>query len=128
MLDHMKLSSIGALLKGQMSSAEFKFEIFEEIGRYSSALKKPGGSVPINVEEDQDIIVRSKDVSVLCVLYVSGMLSSIEISYLADALQLSERVDFSDDDVGSYIDEMTDSEVNGVFTKERALEIMRHVV
>ena len=51
----------------------------------------------------------------------------VSLAYVADALQLSERVTVADEATAEYISEFTDPEVNGPFTRERAQAIVREL-
>ena len=60
---------------------------------------------------------------VLCRLFAEGQLTASELAYTADALELSERVEFAGPDIASDLAECTDPEINGPLTVARALEI-----
>ena len=124
----MKLSLLDALLKGKISSAEFKSTIAEEIRLYEAGTAKTGNSVPIQVNEDAEMVVTPQSVGVLCLLHVSDVLSISDLSYIADALLLSEKVMLSSEEFCGFISEMTDPEINGLFSKDRAFELIGHVV
>jgi hypothetical protein len=50
-------------------------------------------------------------------------LSAAELAYTADALQLSERVEFADPSIADDLAECTDPAINGPLTIARALQI-----
>ena len=124
----MKLSSVAALLNSQISAAQFSAEISDAIENYEQALQLRGGSVPIQLTEDTELFIAENHIGVLCLLFASDLLSVNELAYVADALELSEQVHFESDFVRSSISEMTDPEINGPFSKERAFELMAHAV
>ena len=90
-------------------------------------LAKRGSVMPVRVTEDADVEVSGREVDKLCNHFIAGHLDAMELAYVADALQLSERVTFVDDDISDYISEFTDPEVNGPFTLERAKAIVREI-
>ena len=51
-------------------------------------------------------------------------MSEYELSYLTDALLLSSRVYFSNEETKDLFELMTDPEINGDFTIERITELM----
>ena len=59
----------------------------------------------------------------MCRLFASGQLDQSELAYIADAMQLAERVEFADSWVADAIAEFTDPAINGIFTVGRALEL-----
>ena len=90
---------------------------------HSRALAKHGASAPVVVAEDMDMVLDRPGLSTLCRLFASGQLSAAELAYTADALQLAERVVFSDPSVTDDLAECTDPEINGPLSIDRALEI-----
>ena len=90
---------------------------------HSRGLAKIGGSAPVQVTEDADIIVDRAALGLLCRLFASGQISASELAYTADVLQLADRVDFVSQDIANDLAECTDPEINGPLTAARALEI-----
>jgi hypothetical protein len=119
----MKLSTLALLFSGQMSVEDFSAEIQGELAVHSRELAKLGGSAPVQVAEDADLIVDRASLGVLCRLFASGQLSASELAYTADVLQLSDRVDFASQDIATDLAECTDPEINGPLSVARALEI-----
>ena len=119
----MRLSSLANLLAGKLSAPEFSAEIAEELFVHTRGLQKLGGSAPIVVAEDTDIVLDRAGLSTLCRLFASGGLSAAELAYTADALQLSERVELADASIADDLAECTDPIINGPLTVARALEI-----
>ena len=119
----MRISSIANLLSGQLPAPRFSAEIAEELAVHSRALAKRGASAPVVVAEDMDMVLDRPGLSTLCRLFASGQLSAAELAYTADALQLAERVAFSDPSVADDLAECTDPEINGPLSVDRALEI-----
>ena len=103
-------------------------KIFDEfrgsVTSYNDALSIEGSSVDIVVTEDCDICIKRNDILMLCNLFISDKISNYELSYIADTTQLCESVDFDEEFVADIIAEFTDPEINGVFTKQRAEQIV----
>jgi hypothetical protein len=83
--------------------------------------------MPVRVTEDADLEVSAPEVVKLCNHFIAGLLDAVELAYVADALQLSDRVTVADETIAEYISEFTDPEVNGPFTRERAQAIVREI-
>ena len=118
----MKLSSLANLISGTTSAADYSAEIAAELAVHTRCLGR-GGSAPILVNEDIDLLLDRHGLSVLCRLFASGQLTAGELAYTADALQMSERVEYSGPDIADDLDVCTDPEINGPLTVARALEI-----
>ena len=119
----MKLSTLALLFSGDKSVEEFSAEIQGELAVHSRGLAKIGGSAPVQVTEDADIIVDRAALGLLCRLFASGQISASALAYTADVLQLADRVDFVSQDIANDLAECTDPEINGPLTAARALEI-----
>jgi len=122
----MKLSVLHQLLGRRLRVDEFRLLLEDDLRGYLERANVTGSVMPVRVEEDDDIIVSVDDVKTLCDLFVSGQLGAEELAYVADTMQLSERVSF-DEGVADRIAEMTDPEMNGPFTIKRAREILERV-
>jgi hypothetical protein len=120
---HMKLSELNGLLLSRMSVVAFAAAIAPDMVSYERGLAERGRSMPISVDEDQDLFVSPNHIAILCRLFDRGQLSLNQLSFIADALQLAERVEFTNESVADLVSELTDPEINGVFTKARAFEI-----
>ncbi len=117
----MNISTLKSYLKGSDKIQELKDAIKDEVNEYSELALKRGSSIPTIYVIDDDILeVTEYDIVKLCDSYVSENLSESEISYISDVLQLSSSVTIGNDNLKSYIFEMSDPAVNGPFTKERA--------
>lgn len=118
----MKLSDIYYLMK--LKKYSLNATVKEEIETYRSKLSKKGSSISIILNEDIDLKVSFQDVQKLCKMFVNNELSLIELSYISDALQLSERVIFDKEETKNLIEEMSDFDINGTFTINRAMKII----
>jgi hypothetical protein len=118
----MRLTSLANLISGAISAADYSAEIAAELAEHTQRLGR-GGSAPVFVTEDTDIVLDRAGLGVLCRLFASGQLTAGELAYTADALQMAERVEFSGPDIADDLDACTDPEINGPLTVAQALEI-----
>jgi hypothetical protein len=123
----MRLSQISQLLLGQLSAVEFRAANTSSFLEYKMLSGKRGTAIPIRVEEDVDLLVAPKHIAVACELLIGGHLHVEELAYVADVLQLSDRVTFFNEDIAEYIAEFTDPEINGPFKLERARAIVDEI-
>lgn len=119
----MKLTSLVNLLSGKLSPSDFSAEIAGELAEHTIGLQKLGGIAPVQITEDTDLLLDRAGLGVLCRLFAYGQLTAGELAYTADAMQLSERVEFTGPEIASDLAECTDLETNGPLTVARALEI-----
>jgi hypothetical protein len=118
----MRLSSFAKLINGSLSAADYSREIAEELAEHTQHLGR-GGSAPVRVTEDTDLVLDRAGLGALCRMFASGQLTAGELAYTADALQMAERVEFSGPDIADDLDSCTDPEINGPLTAAKALEI-----
>jgi hypothetical protein len=123
----VKLSDIANLLSDAAEPAAFRQANANDFEERRPLLDKRGSVMPVRVNEDADIEVSGREVARLCNHFIAGHLDAVELAYVADALQLSERVTFADEDTAEFISEFTDPEVNGPFTLERAKVLVREL-
>ena len=121
-LGRMKLSSLSNLIAGSISAGDYTAEIASELAEHTRHLGR-GGSAPVLVNEDTDLILDRRGLALLCRLFASGELTAGELAYTADALQMAERVEYSGPEIADHLDVCTDPEINGPMTVKRALEI-----
>lgn len=119
----MRLSSLTSLLSGNLSAADYSTEIAGELAQHTRGLQKRGGTAPVQVTEDSDLLLDGAGLGVLCRLFASGQPTANELAYAADVLQLSQRVELAGPEVAGALAECTDPEINGPLTVARALEI-----
>ena len=116
----MKISTLRNVLTGKSSVTDLKDEIKTELERYIKLSRKSGSSIPVRVQEDSDYIFDSSALIGLCNFFIRQELDGYELSYIADAIHLSERITYKDKRIATYITEMTDPEINGPYTVNRA--------
>ena len=120
----MRITEITDFLKSVMPLSLFKNIIANEVIEYKHQLQKKGSSVSIHIIEDSDINLVAYNIVFLCQLFLNEEMSEYELSYLTDALLLSSRVYFSNEETKDLFELMTDPEINGDFTIERITELM----
>jgi len=118
----MRLTSFVNLLSGAISAADYSAEIAVELAEHTRHLGH-GGSAPVLVTEDTDLVLNRAGLGVLCSLFASGQLTAGELAYKADALEMAERVEFAGPDIANDLAECTDPEINGPLSVARALQI-----
>ncbi len=125
----MNLSDISGLISGQLSPVSFRASNAEDFTERQKLLgsNRLGGIVPVRVDEDKDIELTWQGLTALCRFLINGALGTVELAYVADALQLADRVTYADDAIRDYLDELTDPEVNGLFTVARAEAMVREI-
>jgi hypothetical protein len=120
----VRLSRINELLAGDISPGELRLNAEPEFIQYTKLATKKGASMPVSVQEDAELLVSINEVRRLCQLFLEDQLAPTELAYIADILQLSEKVRFVGENIADLVAELTDPEVNGPFTKARAEEIV----
>ncbi|MGE4544028.1 MAG: hypothetical protein AB7D06_07965 [Pedobacter sp.] len=119
----MKLSSLVALLENRISSSEFRCSIASDVAEYLEKANTPGSVMPVRVTEDLEIALTIESIKGLCRLFINAQLKSEELAFIADALQLSDSVNF-DEGISEFLASMTDPEINGPFTVDDAKKIL----
>ena len=119
----MKLSSLAALLAGNLSATDFAAEIASEMAVLTRGIEEAGGVAPVLLTEDTDLVLDSAALSALRRLFADGRFTMCEVAYIADALQLSERVEFSGPEIAKNLAEFSAPEITGPLVVARALDI-----
>ncbi len=120
----MKLSNIKSVFLGNMSLDAFKSSMQDEMKEYILLKSKRRSSMPVYLIEDGALTIGEKELRVLCEAYLNKDLNEMELNYIADALLLSNKVEFEEDEIADRIGYLTDPEINGHLTDEIVLEIM----
>lgn len=109
----MKSSDLRNFLAGKISSAEFINTVSNEISNYTSLMKKAGSSIPLNLNEDVELMLSKKSIDRLLKEVQFGNLSNIHLAYICDCLTLAERVKYDTDNLQKILFDLADSEING---------------
>ena len=120
----MKLSSLSKLLREYLSPEDYLSEFVSEFSDYENKLGIKGSLITLDVTEDEEIVISLADIKKLCEFFIQNKLDNNHLCCIADALQLCDLVDFHKEEISDYVAELTDPEINGVFTKERAIVIV----
>lgn len=123
----MKISTLRDVLNRTVPVAILKKEIKTEIEAYSKLNKERGKAIQIKLQEDTDYILNTTALTTLCNLFVENILNSQELAYIADSIQLSDRIIYKDERISGFLFEMTDPEINGPFTINRAKTIINEI-
>lgn len=123
----MKLSQIRDYLAGVVSFEQLRETIKQEIAEYSLQLKMKGGSIPVNVIEDIQLSFGEKELLTLGNSFLDQDLAALEIGYIADALLLSNQVEFKNENVKEALEQLTDPEINGAITESSVREILHDI-
>ena len=114
----MTLSDLRSVLAGLTSFKDFRVKLFDEMKEYKSASHISGKSMPVYLIDNIDLLIGKNELKALCEAFLNDELSESEINYVADALLLSNRVSFVDEDISDRIGYLTDPEINGHLTKD----------
>jgi hypothetical protein len=120
----MKVSLLIKLTRNEIPVQDFLSELTTELSEYKRLIGKKGASIPIYVTGDTDFEFGVHELRALCKYFVDNKLSTEELSYLADAIDISSHIYVAEETIKEYVCEMTDPLINGVFTKERAVQIL----
>jgi hypothetical protein len=123
----MELSKLHDFLEGKLTASEFSKEIKNEVAEYKEALKILGKSSPIYLNEDIQIEIGKTELGKLCQVFLSKKLNEYEISYITDALLLSNNIIFESEQIEELLELLTDPEINGTLTNEKVEEILAQV-
>ena len=86
-----------------------------------------GGSIPICLIEDQPLVVTAANVRTLLRAYLAGELSVPVVGYVADALGLSECVEYAPVEVQDVLECTTDPAVNGPLDEAMARALLEQL-
>jgi len=117
----MKLSEFQSTVKEEMCFSDFFLKIKNEVDAYGELISwdKKGIRIPIYLEEDVDeFILTANDVKKLGQAFLNKQIGIYELSYLADALTLSEMISYENENSKEAIYSFTDPEINGEITFE----------
>jgi hypothetical protein len=106
-------------LNGQMDSSDFKIRIVDEVELFKKKLQIKGSSVPIiyngdNIETEISYVHLKR----LGEDFLNNKIDEYFISYIVDALSLSEYSQFESEELKDKFYALTDFEINGNLTKD----------
>ncbi|HLY68962.1 MAG TPA: hypothetical protein VKR53_04490 [Puia sp.] len=112
-------------LNEQMDSSDFKAIVSEEVQSFKKNLQIKGGSVPIIYDGDNiETKITYAYLKRLGEDFLHDQLDEYYISYIVDALSLSEHSQFESEELKEKFYALTDFEVNGHLTKSFMMQIL----
>jgi len=120
----MRSSELKMFFNKLISSSQMKNLIIHEVENYKISLRTKGKSVPIYLIEDEEIIITNVDVSLILNAYIDESFTDFDLYYIIDAMLLSSKMIFDNECIVDLIETFTDPEINGMFTKDKAKEVL----
>ena len=102
----MLLSQIKQLLDHSLSIESFRQAIESEIGPYKEAYRQKEVTIPVHLKEDIYYLFTATAFEALQQLHLSGGLAGYEVSYICDALSLSEMTLYDDDSLAAQVESL----------------------
>ena len=122
----MKLSDIKTLFEQQTSLNLFKEKIGQEVAEYKNRSCKRGGSNPIYLDEDVQLLqIINDDIKFLSKTFLEGSINEWELNYIAEGLLLSEKVSYENDKIEEALLNMADPEFFILDTKDLMKDILK---
>lgn len=116
-------------LRGIKTSQELKEIISEELKSFQSSLKVKGGSSYIRYDGDnQKTFISSEYIKRLCSDYLNKSIDDFFVSYIADALLLSENTIYENENIKEQLELLTDFEVNGNLSEVNVKQIYHNLL
>jgi hypothetical protein len=116
----MKLSDLKYFLSGNLAACELSSLIQDEVAAFRVASLKKGSVMNVVLINDSaEMRFGSTELIILCKAFLEKKIDHWIVSYICDALLMSNTVTFSDDTVRDSVDGMTDPEVNGLITEDK---------
>jgi hypothetical protein len=114
----MKSSDLNNLFNGLSTGIDLKQAIRREVTSYRELIKKRGSSIPLILDEDEEITLNSSAIEKLMQETLSGRLNNVDLAYICDCLTLGEKVDYTDEKAKDIVFEIADPEINGGFKSD----------
>lgn len=114
----MKSSDLNNLFNGLSTGIDLKKVIQEEVTSYGELMKKRGSSIPLILDEDEEITLNISAIVKLMQETLSGRLNNVDLAYICDCLTLGEKVDYTDEKAKDIVFEIADPEINGGFKSD----------
>jgi hypothetical protein len=106
-------TDILSYFEGQISAKEFSDRISDDVLTYSKGLSKKGSSIPLNFNDDRDILIKSEDLGKILGDILTLNFTPLELAFVCDCFTLSDRVEYFDEDVEELVYGFADPEING---------------
>ena len=121
----MKTSFLYKFLTHEVNEKDFIKLTHEEIAKYQSELNKKGVTAYLHVEDDLNFVFSKNHLLALCDYFLSDKINQLQLEYIADSILIGEFVTYESSDLIDFLDEMTDSRINGVISKNEISEIKK---
>lgn len=102
----MLLSQVKQLLDQTLSAENFRNEIAAETNAYEKVYRDKETTIPVYLKEDIYYLFTEEHYRCLDELYNTGKLKTHELSYICDALSLSEMTLYEDDALPAKIEQL----------------------
>ena len=116
----MKISELKSFLDCRLTVVELQKLLKTEVVLHTKARTVKGGSCPVYITEDESFIFTKEHFVVLCSTFFRDELDEYEIAYIADIILMADNIELENEVLEDNVAELTDPEINGKFTKERA--------
>ena len=108
----MLLSHIKQLLDNTISIELFRQTIDPEIKEYKELYRQKEVTIPVHLKEDIYYLFTNTEFETLHQLLLSGDLTGYEVSYICDALSLSEMTMYDDDTLAEKVELLVTNDYN----------------
>jgi hypothetical protein len=102
----MLLSHIKQLLDHTLSIESFRETVQPEIGPYKELYRQNGVTIPVHLREDIYYLFTNAAFETLQQLHANNSLTECEVSYICDALSLSEMTFYDDDTLAAKVESL----------------------
>jgi hypothetical protein len=109
----MKSSIINLFLQKKILLDSFKEAFNSEVKEYERLLKITGSTIPLYLEEDEELYISKIGFIHLLEQFSSENLSTIYLAYICDCLSLAEDLRCENEELKEIIFELADPEING---------------
>lgn len=113
-------------LSGEISSSDLSSKIESEVVLFKKSLSKKGTSATVVYHGDNEKVnIERSHLEKIIRDFLNDNIDEYFISYIVDALLLSENTIFETEELKEEFEMLTDFEVNGYLTKEMILKKFR---
>ena len=103
----------------------FITKIKDEIAAFRLSLSKKGSSIPILYsEEEHNIVVKSNHIRKMLSDYIDGKLDGYTVSYISDALLLSDNTSFETEKLIEVLEELSEMD-SSPFSKIEVVDFLK---
>jgi hypothetical protein len=114
----MKSSIINLFLQKKFSLDSFKEAFNSEVEEYERLLKVTGSTIPLYLEEDEELYISKVGFIHLLEQFNVENLSTAYLAYICDCLSLAEDLRCENEELKEIIFELADPEINGGYKSD----------